>query len=410
MNSTYTNEELQKMILGALISSEGEIFPEVIEIIQPNQFQEIAQAVYGQIEMFFKARHPINMQMLIGTLGFEKYSEYLLSCEGSGLVTTGIFHAQELAIRLKRQRVIKSLQDIQIRAKDEFTEIDEPLEDVRNLWLKEYGKEEKKKYDIHSVSERYEKIVIENKKTGMGVETGFEWLDSRWITYRPGHILMIGGFTSSGKTALLAEMCVRLMTQNVSTAIISTEMTEEQMVSRLLANMTGFNANVILSGHLIDKHKVPVAESLEKIKKQKITIIDDVRTLAGIYQVCRKKWIQNDLRIVFLDYVQNLKLVGASRYEAMADAATFLQGMAKELKCTVVCFSQRSNQSVRDDKGMAEYKNSGELAAVADVGLMLMRHKTNKKELLVDIRKNRHGATGEFSLQFSEGFTDLKEL
>jgi replicative DNA helicase len=109
----------------------------------------------------------------------------------------------------------------------------------------------KKDPEISSVLKRFNNEVERNKnRSSMGIPTGFRFLDDLYVQYIPGHIWTIGAYTSVGKTAVMVQKLCNLIAMDIdlSLLVISTEMTEQQVVARILANFTGVHSYRILSG------------------------------------------------------------------------------------------------------------------------------------------------------------------
>ena len=213
-------------------------------------------------------------------------------------------------------------------------------------------------------------------------------------------------------TAFMVEAVNRFLAENAGgrVAIFSTEMTEEQNVARILANTTGINANVILSGQMNDNHKERVDAHKLAVAAMRLNIYDKLRDVDDIMAQCRKLAHSGGIDIVWIDFIQNLSRPGSkSPYEMFSQIAKDLQALAHDLRCTVVCLSQLPNHAGREDTGILEFKGAGEIAAACDVGVLMKRAKEDKTQILFDVRKNRHGKCGKYLLQFDNGWTRIIE-
>lgn len=264
---------------------------------------------------------------------------------------------------------------------------------------------------ISEVIARFRETVASNKVKEYGLDTGYMFLEDKYIRYMPGYVWIIGAYTSVGKTAVFVDMLCRMHEmKNPRTVIISTEMMEEQNVARFLARQTGHVSNLILSGK-IREGQDEIEASLDWFSKKDIFLFDNLYSLQDIEMRLRQITMSGNIDVVFIDYVQNMSFKGAaSEYDKTQKIAKGLQRIAKQLKCCIVCLSQIPNSAAKDDNGLLEYKGGGELAAVADIGIWLKRNKIDKELLAFEIRKNRHGATGKQILQFVNHFKRLKEI
>lgn len=334
---------------------------------------------------------------------------YLSSSTTDTYYPGAVDYAHQIAAHAKRRRVFDGIGKI-------FTEkrgTSETLEDILSLYQNEMSLTVKNP-GVEFALQRLESHVLTNKKNGrMGFDTGFDLHRNIYATYVPGHTWVMGGFTSVGKTAVMIQKICNLITsgQNPAIVIISTEMTEEQVLSRIISNLTGVHSYAVLSGNF---RSADEQESVDECKKSlasaKLLIYDNVYTLGDIETALRKADLQGGVDVAFVDYVQNVRVPDAkSQYQEQSEIAKRLQQLAKDVRATLICLSQVSNDVGRGNTDNLEFKGAGELAAVADYGIMLSRHKTEKQFLKYDIKKNRHGKLGAVALEYLKEFTSLSE-
>ena len=263
---------------------------------------------------------------------------------------------------------------------------------------------------ISDVATRTFELIEKNRARGKmhGVRTGFYFLDEAFVRYVPGHMWLITGFTSAGKTTLAIEMLSRVNKSRVM--VISTEMTEEQLVARMVSRETGLHNQKVLSGMLEPEEYDTVLAVMARIKEQSMAIVDDRRELQEIEGIVMQQAMSGGVDVVFLDYVQQIRCKGVPRKEWGAEAADRIQELAKRARTCIVCFSQVSNQVGRGEVEQLEGKGAGEWAACADVGVRLRRDLKKDKYLLgFDMQKGRHYGTLQKDLQFKANFTRIDE-
>lgn len=251
----------------------------------------------------------------------------------------------------------------------------------------------------------------QNAGGNLGLSTKIRFLDDEYIRMQRGHIWGIGGLTSHGKTMLMTSIITNQLRDNSSRQIIiSTEMTTEQMVARLLACYSGIDTSVFLSGghHVANQQKAK--EAFEWLGRKNITIFDDIYEWSGIEGVVRSAFIRGGVDVVWIDYVQNCVVPGARNdYEAQSKLAKGLQRLAKKCKCTIIYLSQLPNSFLNGDHGETQFKGAGEWAAVADVGMFIRKSKAEKGTVEVEVRKNRHGKLVSGLMRFRGNWTRLED-
>ena len=273
----------------------------------------------------------------------------------------------------------------------------------------------KKDPSISAVVSRVSHLISKNKRAGrVGFSTGFGIHEKLYFRYLPGHIWTMGGFTSVGKTAVMVQKICNMLTsgEGAKIVIISTEMTEEQVVARIISNFTGIHSMRILSGNFRDAEEEDAVERLKKsLKESPLTIYDDIYQLTDIELALRKAELQGGVDVVFIDYVQNCKWAEAkSQYQEQSEMAKRLQALAKDVRATIICLSQVSNEVGRGGTDQLELKGAGEWAAVSDMSVMLKRNSKEKYQLKYMVKKNRHGALDECVMEFKNDFTRLEEV
>lgn len=327
-----------------------------------------------------------------------------------GVASSAEFLAGEIAAAAKKKRINERLKAVTSTLASFGPQL--ALQEMRDVYQDEVA-EQGKPCDVVSVVSRFEKVVEENKRRGrVGFDTGFRSLDRDYITYQQGHLWVVGAWTSTGKTAWAIEAIKRVyLGDNPHVALFSTEMTEEQNISRLLANVSAVSSNRILSGNAGPEECGHVEVNKRWLLSRNLHVFDNIRKVDKLANQCRKISSRSGLDLVFIDFIQNISKHGcSSKYEMMSEVAIELQSLAKELRCCIVCLSQIPTSSAKEDAGILEFKGAGEIAAAADIGVWLKKEKNREGVLLWETRKNRHGKLGKFLLQFVDGFTRLEEI
>lgn len=401
--------DLEQDFIGALLYRPEKWFSVADVVTVDDLTEEAARAIYGAICAMWREGSPIDCATVGLRVGI-KYAKWLAGNSVPSSAFAESF-AEEIAKRAKRRRLSASLSGLAAK-KGPLDDPDEVLHEMQRIYREEAGNR-KTNADINSVVGRFRKVQEENKERGrLGISTGFTMLDGDYITYQPGHLWVVGAWTSTGKTAWAIEAINRMYdgNENPSVAVFSTEMTEDQNVARLVANKTGISSNMILSGRLIGQAAEVADACIGQITRRRLFVFDTVRDISSIDINARKIKMQHGLDVVFIDFIQNVRKPGyKSKYEMMSDIAIDLQALAKDLRCTIVCLSQIPNSAGKEDAGILEYKGAGEIAAACDLGVLLKRSKDDNRVMLWETRKNRHGPCNKFILRYSQDWTRLEE-
>ncbi len=239
-----------------------------------------------------------------------------------------------------------------------------------------------------AVSTQAETIPIRFSPTLNDVTMGFE----------AGMFWVVGGFSSVGKSAIAVNMGLDGIRAHKSVAIASLEMTGETYVRRFLSNMTGIPYRELRAGMTLpmdDGERLSKAKA--SLSRANLYIEDSVSTLDKIRSFAVRLKETRGLDLFMVDFIQNVR-AGGDEFSDARTVALELQSLAKELDCTVVGFSQVSNEQARaaEAGGQGSYysfKGHGAIRDAADVGVMLQRdQRAGSPVLTMKIVKNRHDA------------------
>lgn len=400
--------DIEMSFIGGLLSRPAELV-KIVDKIKPADFsEENAIAAYSAMVELWRAKEDIAIDTVAHKIGYRK-TGWLAECLDVGLYSTLTHNAKLIREYGKKRRLANKLTQVQ---KDlVFSESKEILKDLFEVCRTE-TESSHKKIDIKSIVSRFRKVQAKNRERGsFGIPTGFDFLEKCYIQYVPGHLWMVGAYTSTGKTAFMVNAIVRVICQGPSILVLSTEMTESQLFARLVACTTGFGANVILAGALHDTCLPAEQAAVGKYTAQSIEIDDSVKTVEQIENRAKQAQLQGGVDIVFVDFIQNVRKYGCrSKYEESSQIAIDLQNLAKETQCTIVCLSQITASVHKENSDTVEYKGAGELAEACDIGLWLRRNKEDAQQVLVSVRKNRHGPLGKQVFRYNDNYTKMQEF
>lgn len=226
---------------------------------------------------------------------------------------------------------------------------------------------------------------------------------------RPNMYWVIGGFSSTGKSAVCVNMVLDVLQDPANHAmIVSAEMSQEQYMQRMLSIISGIPLYDIRDNVTVGierNQKLLAAE--KRMSEANLLVYDNLYSIDLIRSEARRVKAREGLDVLFVDFHQNVD--GGSKDE-ISDArvvAIELQRLAKELQICVVDFSQLSNAMAQQDdteKGLGSYyafKGSGAIKDAADICIMLRRDRRGQSSALeMQVAKNRHGELAEFVVDF----------
>lgn len=220
----------------------------------------------------------------------------------------------------------------------------------------------------------------------------------------PGHIWVVGGFSSTGKTAFGCNFVADAVMQGKWTGIVSTEMTAAQYMIRLVSLFSGVPQLRVRDRVMLSQQdQIEITKAEKYLSTAPLRIYDNVYRLDAIRSTALRQKQLLGLDVLLVDFIQNVRgSAGDFAYADFTEITLDLQQLAKDLECTVIAFSQVSNaQAQMDAQGEREvysFKGSGAIKDAADVAIMLRRDRINRSPVLeVDVVKHRHGEMGKFT-------------
>jgi len=239
-----------------------------------------------------------------------------------------------------------------------------------------------------------------NKKNLEFLPTGFSILDKQLDGgFMKKELVVIGAFTGIGKTILGGQILYQIAQKGFKTAYFSLEISNEMIVSRLIGQLSNIKPTRIIAGLLQIEEFDAKAKAKAKITTydEDMYFYDDLYLMGDLDKAIR----DNKYEFVIVDFIQNIQLTnGMDEYARLSFLSIQLQKLAKEMNCCILVLSQLSNKVGREGSKIIEYKGSGSIAMVADLGFLLRRREFetingNKQEVELELLKNRRGISGQ---------------
>lgn len=268
----------------------------------------------------------------------------------------------------------------------------------------------------------YEKIFEEKPPV---LQTGFKDLDNMLSGVENSSLVTIGARPAMGKTCFMTNIMLNLLEQNKKCLFFSLEMSEEQLLKRLLCQIGEVDALLLKMPNEISKRKKNVekiAKALNKISEYDLTIIDDVHNADEI----KEQIEQVKPEFVFIDYLQLIDVPSKKpRSESFEKVMRDLKKIAKDNNCIIFMTSQLSRAlESRCDKRplLSDLRESGAIENISDVVMFIYRrdYYTNpdydeedyarvKGEAEIIVAKNKYGTTAIIRLLFRSSIMKFLE-
>jgi replicative DNA helicase len=240
-----------------------------------------------------------------------------------------------------------------------------------------------------------------------GLTTGFALLDSFTYGLQAGHLWVIAGGPSDGKSTVMQNILEGAVGTGAKCAVYQLEMPIEEQALRFLSSDSGVNSGSLLTGTMTHEEQQALSASFKRLQKLGMDYVnvdgagaDDI--LADIEQ--------GDYRVVMVDYLQLLDVTtakGESREQAVSNVARKLKNLAKRKAVTILTGSQ-----LNDDGQLRESRAIGQHAdKVVYVSKVEVDGEADESRRSLDIKKNRGGPRGKrIQLRFAGASFRFREV
>ena len=292
---------------------------------------------------------------------------------------------------------------------------------------------------------KIDRLMSDN--TGMnGLSTGFKDLDKKIQGLRNAEMIVLAARPSRGKTSLAMNICTSVALDvdcdgkprpgpdrsaprggnRLPVLIFSCEMSTDALITRLLCTLSRVPFTKIVDKSNVRAAELPrmkneLSKAASELMDAPIYIDDtgglDINDLRARARRMKKR---HGIRLIMIDYLQLLgarEAQGEGRQLETTKISAGVKAMAKELDVPVIVLSQLSRDSEKRDKEarprLSDLRDSGSIEQDADVVMLLRRPCKNPGSTgseipnlaVVDVAKNRNGATGEVNLNFEDSLT-----
>lgn len=254
-----------------------------------------------------------------------------------------------------------------------------------------------------------------------GVPTGFIDLDRLLGGLQPSDLLIIAGRPGQGKTSFLMSAAKNAaQTYKKHVAVFSMEMSNEQLVQRLLSQETGINSQRMRTGKLEENEWDLFAQAIEVLGDTHM-FLDDTPAITPTQMraKCRRLHMEFGLDMIVVDYLQLMQgdLRTDNRVQEVSYISRNLKVLARELNVPVLAAAQLSRAvEQRADKRpvLSDLRESGSLEQDADIVMFIYRPEFYEEDSLrknvaeIMVSKHRNGPTGKVELIFRDNLAKFE--
>ncbi|MEJ2707700.1 MAG: replicative DNA helicase [Anaerolineales bacterium] len=418
------SREAEEAVLGAVLIN-PEAYFDVAQFLQSDDFYiHRHRWIWESFHRLHERRTPIDFLTVSEELD---QMGQLAEVGGAAYLTTLInnvptsLHAEAYGRLVEqtaiRRRMLTAANDIAKLAYQEDIGVDEVMDEAEKAI---FGVSERRMTrDLQSIqevlSEYYDRIdqLASRGEEFYGVPTGFIDLDRLLGGLQPSDFLIIAGRPGMGKTAFMLSAAKNAaQTHKKHVAIFSLEMSNEQLVQRLIAQETGIDSQRLRTGNL-QEDEWPVFTHAIEVMSDTHIFLDDTPALTPLQlrTKSRRLHLEYQLDLIVVDYLQLMSSGTRSenRVQEVSHISRNLKILARELNVPVLAAAQLSRaveQRADKEPQLSDLRESGSLEQDADVVMFIHRPEVYEKDTLkqniaqIKVAKHRNGPVGTIEMVF----------
>ena len=438
--------ELEEAILGALML-EKDAYSIISDILKPQSFYEYShQLIFTAIQNLAITQKPVDMLTVQeqlkkqGNLEEAGGAYYIAQLTGKVASSAHLeFHARIVAQKYMARELIHFTSQVQGKAFDETIDVDDLMQEAEaSLFEISQRNMKKEVIQINPVIDEAIRLInmAAQRDDGLsGLASGFTDLDKITSGWQKSDLIIIAARPAMGKTAFILSMAKNIaVNYRKPVGIFSLEMSNVQLVNRLIINVCEIEGEKIKNGQLAKYEWEQLDKKIHDLYGSPM-YIDDTPSLS-IFEFrtkARRLVREEKVEIIIIDYLQLMNAGGSgfgNREQEVSTISRSLKGLAKELSIPIIALSQlnravesRTSGNAADSKRpqLSDLRESGAIEQDADMVCFIHRPEYYKimedssgnslqgiAELIV--AKHRNGAVGDVRLKFRSKFAKFMNL
>ncbi len=418
--------DAEKSLLGAVLIDDN-VLADVSDKLKAADFYDKShETIYASMMRLYEKHKPVDLLTLsddlqtkdqLDTVGGSSYLTELTNYVPTAAHATA--YADLVRGKAVRRRLIKASAELAELGYDEDKSIEELLGQAEADLFS--VSDESLKQDLVSLesilAESFDRIeeLHRNKGSLRGVPTGYKDLDSKTAGLQKSDLLILAARPAMGKSTFVSNIAYNVASQQKKAVLFfSLEMSKDQLVDRMLADVSGVDAFGIRTGNLSEDDFGKLSDAMGEMAEAPI-FIDDTPGLSVLEMrtKARREAHNQPLGLIVIDYLQLMQGSGRNnsdnRVQEVSEISRGLKLIARELDVPVIALSQlsRSVESRHPQiPQLADLRESGSIEQDADLVMFLYREEyynpdTDNQHISdLIIAKHRNGPTGKIQFYF----------
>ncbi|MDP7644347.1 MAG: replicative DNA helicase, partial [Anaerolineales bacterium] len=284
-----------------------------------------------------------------------------------------------------RRRLIQAAGEVAKLAYDEKTDINEVVNQAeQTLFGVSEGRSSRDLTPIRHVAHEYYDHVqqlYDNRGRIVGVPTGFRDLDKLLGGMQKSDLIVVAGRPGKGKSAFMVSVALNAArTHKQRVALFSLEMSNEQVMQRMVAQETHIDTHRLRVGNLEDEQMDSFIHSVNLLSDVGI-YLDDTPSISAMQLRAKSRRLAAEVKLdlIIVDYLQLMVADvrrDANRVQEVSEISRSLKALARELHVPVLAGAQLS-RGVEQRAGqlplLSDLRESGSIEQDSDV-VMFLHH------------------------------------
>ena len=405
------DEEIEKAMLYYLIFENYEC-----ELIDADFTTRLNKKIFKSIQSLKQAKEEITMLTVKNKLTDEKNILSYLATLSENIYSTTAESVYKKLIQLTKKRQMQTLLNESVTKIKDAENIDIDIEKV----IKELNKiedreikEESLKEQIIDTLEMIEKNM--KNKNDYSLYTGMLDLDQLTCGLHNEELTIIGARPGMGKTTFALQIADYIAKKKIPVMFISLEMSEEQIITKLIAKETRINSTKMRLGTLTDQEAVKVYEAGAELEEKSLYITSNLRTIQQIEVEARKMKNKKNIGLIIIDYIQLIKSSQKFnlREQEVADITRTLKLLTLELKIPIIGLCQLNRNATRQEPMLSDLRESGAIEQDADNVIFIYQEEeidAAAPVVTIKLAKQRAGSTGKVNMIFRKVYSEFVNI
>jgi replicative DNA helicase len=354
------NVDAEKALLGAIILKPDALHDVSVTVFPESFFADKHRLIYEAIASLFSRGNPIDLVSVVSKL---KDTGNLDRVGGAAYVTelietvpaasNALYYAEVVQGKAALRSLIHAADDIAEIGYSDPESVDEALDQAEKKIFHATQSPTAQKFKTigSSLKEAWERFeyLSANQDERRGVQSGFTALDNLLAGFQKSDLIILAARPSMGKTTFALDVARNAALKfGASVGIFSLEMSDQQLVDRMLAAEAGVDSWKLRTGKLSNDHEFEaVQQAMAKLSEAQIHIDDQAgNNILKMRSAARRLKNEHGLDLIIVDYLQLMTPTATKASDSMVQQVTeisrSLKILARDLEVPIIALSQLS--------------------------------------------------------------------